>query len=202
MYKSFNFSTSSPTFLVIFSESAVGMKWYLTVILVCIFLITNNFKHISMCLLAIWGFPGGSAVKNLPAMQETQETQVRSRGWEDPLEESMATHSSTLAWRSPWTEEPGGLQSMGSQRVRYDWRDWEHIDTLAIYLSSLGECLFKSFAHLLFSIRFFLVFCSCYKHSLYSFYPRPLIDTWCSNIFSYSSCLVTFLIMFFDPNSF
>ena len=55
-----------------------------------------------------------------PAMQETQETRVRSLGRKDPLEESMATHSSILAWRIPWTEEPGGLQSMGSQRVRYD----------------------------------------------------------------------------------
>ena len=51
--------------------------------------------------------------KNLPAMQETQ---VHSLGWEDPLEESMATHSSILAWRISWAEEPGGLQSMGSQR--------------------------------------------------------------------------------------
>ena len=49
------------------------------------------------------------------------ETWVRSLGWEDPLEEEMATHSSILAWRIPWTEEPGGLQSMGSQRVRHDW---------------------------------------------------------------------------------
>ena len=55
-----------------------------------------------------------------PAMQETQETRVRSLGREDPLEESMATHSSILAWRIPWTEEPGGLQSVGSQRVRHD----------------------------------------------------------------------------------
>ena len=62
-------------------------------------------------------FPGGSEVKNLPAMQETQETWVCSRGWEDPLEEEMATHSSVLAWRIPWTEEPGGLQSIGLQRV-------------------------------------------------------------------------------------
>ena len=53
-------------------------------------------------------------VKNLSAVQETQ---VRSLGWEDPLEKGMATHSSILAWRIPWTEEPGGLQSMGSQRV-------------------------------------------------------------------------------------
>ena len=50
-----------------------------------------------------------SAVKNLPAMQETQETWVQSLGWEDPLEEGMATYSSMLAWRIPWTEEPGGL---------------------------------------------------------------------------------------------
>ena len=56
-------------------------------------------------------------VKNLPT---TQETQVQSLGWEDPLEKGMATHSSILAWRIPWTEEPGGLQSMGTQRVRYD----------------------------------------------------------------------------------
>ena len=54
----------------------------------------------------------GSVVKNLPAMPETW---VWSQGWEDPLEEGMATHSSILAWRIPWTEEPGGLQSMGSQ---------------------------------------------------------------------------------------
>ena len=53
-------------------------------------------------------------VKNLPAMQKTQ---VQSLGWEDSLEKGMATHSSILAWRIPWTEEPGGLQSMGSQRV-------------------------------------------------------------------------------------
>ena len=60
------------------------------------------------------GFLGGSAVKNLPAVQEMQETWVRFLGREDPLEEEMATHSSILAWRTPWTEKPGGLQSMGS----------------------------------------------------------------------------------------
>ena len=57
-------------------------------------------------------------VKHLPAMWETQ---VRSLGWEDPLEKEMATHSSTLAWKIPWTEEPGRLQSMGLQRVGHDW---------------------------------------------------------------------------------
>ena len=53
-------------------------------------------------------------VKNLPAKQETQ---VRSLGWEDPLKKGMATNSSILAWEIPWTEEPGGLQSLGSPRV-------------------------------------------------------------------------------------
>ena len=54
---------------------------------------------------------------NLPTMQETQ---VQSLGWEDPLEKDMATHSSILVWRIPWTEEPGGLQSMGLQRVGHN----------------------------------------------------------------------------------
>ena len=53
-------------------------------------------------------------------MQETQEMWVPSLGWEDPLEEGMATHSSILAWKIPWTEKPGGLQSLGSQRVRHN----------------------------------------------------------------------------------
>ena len=63
------------------------------------------------------GFPSGSTVKNLPAIQEMQ---VQSLGQEEPLEKGMETHSSILAWRIPWSEEPGGLQSMGSQRIGYD----------------------------------------------------------------------------------
>ena len=59
-------------------------------------------------------------VKNLPAMQELQETQVRSLGREDPPEKGMATHSSILVWRVPWTEEPGGIQSMELQRAGHD----------------------------------------------------------------------------------
>ena len=61
------------------------------------------------------GFPGSSVVKNLFAKQETQ---VRFLGQEDPLEKEMATHSSILAWEIPWTEEPGELQSMNSQKNR------------------------------------------------------------------------------------
>ena len=63
----------------------------------------NTFKRASMV---------AQMVKNLPSMQETR---VQSLGWEDPPEKETATHSSTLAWRIPWTEEPGGLQSMGLQ---------------------------------------------------------------------------------------
>ena len=64
-----------------------------------------------------WASLIAQLVKNLPAMQETQ---VRCLGRKDPLEKEMATHSSILAWRIPWTEEPRGLQSMGSQRVRHN----------------------------------------------------------------------------------
>ena len=59
-------------------------------------------------------------VYNLPAMSETW---ARSLSWEDLLDKGMATHSSILAWRTPWTEEPGGLQSMGLHRVGHDWSD-------------------------------------------------------------------------------
>ena len=61
------------------------------------------------------GFPSGSAVTNLPTMQSTREMWVGSLGLEDPPEKGMATHSGILAWEIPWTEEPGRLQSMGSQ---------------------------------------------------------------------------------------
>ena len=64
---------------------------------------------------ALSGLPCGSAVKDLSAVQELLKTLVRSPGWEDPMEEGMATHSSILAWRIPWTEEPGGLWFIGSQ---------------------------------------------------------------------------------------
>ena len=65
----------------------------------------------------MWASLVDQTVKNVPAMRETQ---VRFLGLEDPLEEGIATHSSFLGWRIPWTEEPGGLQSMGSQRVGHD----------------------------------------------------------------------------------
>ena len=66
-------------------------------------------------LFLIGGFPSGSMVKNPPTVQKIQEMGIRSLGWENTLEKGMATHSSILAWRIPWTEEPGRLQSSGSQ---------------------------------------------------------------------------------------
>ena len=75
-------------------------------------------------------------VKNLPAMQETW---VWSLGWEDPLEDGMATHSSTLVWKIPWTEEPGRLQFMGLQRVGHDWVT-KHSTAQETYLEKY--CLF------------------------------------------------------------
>ena len=75
----------------------------------------------SVSVHCLWGIPWCSAVNNPPTMQEMK---VRSLGQEDPLEEGMATHSSILARRIQWTEEPGGLPSVGSQRVRYNRSDW------------------------------------------------------------------------------
>ena len=74
-------------------------------------------------------------LKLLPAMRETW---IQSLGQEDPLEKEMATNSSTLAWRIPWTEEPGGLQSVGSQRVGHDWATSLHF-TSAFFIVQLSQ---------------------------------------------------------------
>ena len=71
------------------------------------------------------GCSGGSEVNNPPPMRETR---VCSLGGEDPLEKEMATHSSILAWETPWTEEPGGLQSLGCQRVRRELATEEQVN--------------------------------------------------------------------------
>ena len=70
-----------------------------------------------------------------------QETQVQSLSWEDPLEEGMATHSSILAWEIPWTEEPGGFQSLGSQRARHNWAANTSSDTLVLWLIDFSSFL-------------------------------------------------------------
>ena len=76
--------------------------------------------HIVETIQVILSFPDGLAVKDLAAVQELQEMQVQSLGWEESLEEDIATYSSILIWRIPWREEPSGLQSIGSQRVGHD----------------------------------------------------------------------------------
>ena len=75
-------------------------------------------EHLHALWVLLRDFPGAQMVKNLPAMLETW---IPSLGQEDSLKKGMAIHSSILAWRIPWTEEPGRLQSMGSQWVRHDW---------------------------------------------------------------------------------
>ena len=83
-------------------------------------------------------------VMSLPAMRETQ---VQSLGWEDPLEKGMATHSSILVWRIPWTEESGQLQSMGFQRVGHGWATNTHFQQRNVfgnYLLKLLYCLSRS----------------------------------------------------------
>ena len=93
----------------------VSKCWELGIYFLISFLVLDF--QINYIIEDIWNFPDDAVVKNLPAMQDTQ---VRSLGWEECLEEGMATHCSTLVWRIPSTEEPGRLQSMGSHRVRHD----------------------------------------------------------------------------------
>ena len=80
-----------------------------------IFLVSMCWIEINLFLIRVWV---AQMVKNPPARQETW---VQSLDWEDSLEKGIVSHYSSLAWRIPWTEEPGGLQSMGSQRIRHDW---------------------------------------------------------------------------------
>ena len=100
-----------------------------------------RFFFLVMSFLGFWGFflrasLLAQSIKNLPAVQETW---VRSLGWEGPLETEMATHSSILAWKISWTQEPGGLQSMGSQRVGHDWAT--NINTLHFLVFASGRLL-------------------------------------------------------------
>ena len=77
-------------------------------------------EAVHVCARKILKYNKGKKLKTTLKLSKLIKTRVRSLGWEDPLEKGMATHSSILAWRTPWTEEPGGLQSMGSQRVGHD----------------------------------------------------------------------------------
>ena len=99
-------------------------------------------------------FPGGSVVKNMPAMQETR---VQSLDQEDPLEKKMATHSSILVWEIPWTEEPGGLQSMGLQKSWTPLSDFTTSTTIYIFIfSQLFTMVSNAFQHKLLTQTFSL----------------------------------------------
>ena len=89
----------------------------------------------------MWASLLAQLVKNLPAVQETW---VWSQGREDPLEKEMASHASTLAWKIPWTEEPGGLQPMGSQRVRHDWVTSLSLSLFIVYLGLSDDSVVKN----------------------------------------------------------
>ena len=85
--------------------------------MLCWFQVYNKVNLLYIYPTLVWPSLGAQMVQNLPAMRDTP---VQSLGQEDTLEEEMATHSRILAWRTPWTEEPGGLQSMRSQRVGHN----------------------------------------------------------------------------------
>ena len=97
---------------------------------ICLRVWTKEQREIAPPLTSLWSSLVAQAIKNPPAMQETW---VWSLGWEDHLEKGMATHSSNLAWRIPGTEEPGGLQSMGSQRVRCNWVTNHTISSILVF---------------------------------------------------------------------
>ena len=106
---------------------------------------TGHCKRASTSVRNKSHFPHSSVMKNLPAMQETL---VLLLGQEDPLEKEMATHSSILAWRVPWTEEPGRLQFIGSHRVRHDWSDLAHTKASACHSRYAQETLLRVVMHL------------------------------------------------------
>ena len=110
--KSWAWMFTASLFVVAPHCSVTGNRW-----------VNCVYPYSELCLTMKRASQVAQWVKNLPARQEMQETQVQSLGWEDPLEEEMATHPSSLAWRIPWTEEPSGLQFMGLQKRR-TWLKW------------------------------------------------------------------------------
>ena len=127
---------------------------------------------------------GGSTVKNPPALQEMQ---IQSLGWEDPLEKEMATHSTILAWEIPWTEEPGGLQSMGLQRAGHDWATKQEQQT---FMKSMNHSLpwnpWNVFHHSLYWMkyvkhRYIIYMCVCVCVCVYVPYEgtkSSLVNDW------------------------
>ena len=122
------------------------------------------------------GFPSGSVVKNLPAAQEAQEMWVWSLCQEDLLEKGIATHPSILAWRIPWTEEPGWLQSVGLQRVRRDWKDTAgtHVVDLKVVCVFKLSCSVTSDSFPLFGLQPTRILCPWnFQARILSGFPFP-----------------------------
>ena len=114
----------------------------------------KNWKVLYSCYLL--GFPGGASDKDSTCQCRKQERRVSSLGQEDPLEEGMATYSSILAWRIPWTEEPGGLQSIGLQRVGHHWGDLARTHMI---LTIVNRKFWRSYIE-----SWDYLFWSCYKY--------------------------------------
>ena len=137
----------------------------------------SNINRQYACGSICWTSPGAQVVKNVPAMQETW---VWSLGQEDPLGKGMATHSSIIAWKIPWTEEPGGLQSIGLHRVTHDWSSLARTHPHCWALYSVPLICFS----ILSAISCYLDYCSFILLSIFS-------SLWV--MFScFFTCLVTF----------
>ena len=131
------------------------------------------------CGSVCWTSPGAQVVKNVPAMQETW---VWSLGQEDPLGKGMATHSSIIAWEIPWTEEPGGLQSIGLHRVTHDWSSLARTHPHCWALYSVPLICFS----ILSAISCYLDYCSFILLSIFS------------SLWVMFSCFFTCLITFYS----
>ena len=107
--------------------------WFLPLVYTCCWIFSFGYVlllSLSVMLDSLWPHrPGGASDKESACLCRRHDLQFQSLGLEDPLEEGMATHSSVLVWRIPWTEKPGRLQSIESQRVRHDWNDLAHTPT-------------------------------------------------------------------------
>ena len=124
----------------------------------------------------VWASLVAQTVGSPPAMQETW---VRSLGWEDPLEEGMATHSSILAWRIPWTEESSGLQLMGSQRVGHDWTTKHSTAHRNLNILKYVTCfLFHSSRPCVHNMPIFEPFTMTRGMSIFIGQPGPLDHSW------------------------
>ena len=146
-----------------------------------IFTKINSFLYWAELVL-IFNFSGGSMVKNLPAMWETQ---VRSLGWEDPLKRRMATHSSILTWRIPWTEEPGAQQATihGFWRVKHNWVTNTDTHTVIVFKNA-GSQVLNSLEISIELLLWFLILYFCYEIFFFCSITK-LSLTFC-NPFSYS----------------